>query len=122
MLPALLFYELHIEHMGRAGYARVIGTNQHFQLLSQGVFPFIHILRDKFLEVVLDVGMVLVGRDAAVSPDTLAVFVKFIRVEQDAARCLDGCIAATGLGCNLNLFGLGACCQKLRRLVVAPFL
>ena len=99
--------------MGRAGHARVIGTDQHFHFLTQGVFAFTHELRDELVEVGLDVSVVLVGRDAAVAPDAFAVFVKLIRVEQDAAGCFDRCVTATGLGCNHNLFRLGACCDQL---------
>ena len=105
---ALLFYKLHIKHVSRTGHARIIGTNQHFHFLTQGVLALIHILRDQFLEVLLDVGVVLIGRDAAVTPDTFAVFVELIRVEQDAAGCFDRCIAATGLRSHIDLFELGA--------------
>ncbi len=56
--------------------------------------------------------MVLVGRDAAVAPDAFAVFVELIRMEQDAARCFDGGMAATGFRRNLDLFGLEALCQQ----------
>ena len=88
--------------MGGTGNAGVIRSHEHFHSMPQAVFSKVHKLGDELLKILLDIGVVLVGRYADIRRDTLPVLVEFIGVKQDASRGFHAAVASAGVSLKSN--------------------
>ena len=84
--------------MRRAGNARVVRPDEHFQFQPNGILTFVDYFRHELFEILLNIGVVLIRRDADIGGDAVAVLVEFVLVEKYAARSFDRGRAFAGLG------------------------
>ena len=84
--------------MRRAGNARVVGPDEHFQFLADRVFALVNYFRYQLFKILLDIGVILIGRDAHIGGDAVAVFVEFVFMEQYSARSFEAAAPLPALG------------------------
>ena len=104
MKPAVRLYELDAQVVSRAGNARIVRTHQHFQQQSDFVLVPVDNLWGERLEILLDIRVVLSGRDADVRLGAHALIIEGIAMEEDASRRLDASDAFAGLRLDLDRF------------------
>src|SRR3989304_2024643 len=79
-------HEFNIEIMRRTGNARVVRADEHFQQQPDLILAFVDDPRHESLKILLDVGVVLAGRDADIGARAFALGVERVTVEENSAR------------------------------------